>query len=134
MRSFKTWTKHFWARVSQRNWMIILWQEARSESLVLDIEDADLMADRRQDGHKLAIDVTGYTVQLRTSGQDWETAQQTVFDRSEYINYAHFGVQYFNFESKRTRRQGYFLIYVTKELDGCYGKTRNGWKEKGKQG
>jgi len=57
-------------------------KEARSESLVLDIEDADLMADRRQDGHKLAIDVTGYTVQLRTSGQDWETAQQTVFDRS----------------------------------------------------
>jgi hypothetical protein len=74
-------------------------QMAQAEAIILNIDEStDLMSDRRQDGNKVSLDVTGYVVQYKLVDDDWDAAEEAAFDRSKrrlllYSLDAHHGIR-----------------------------------------
>ena len=66
----------------------LLLQTAQAEAIILNIDEStDLMSDRRQDGNKVSLDVTGYVVQYKLVDDDWDAAEEAAFDRSKQRPY-----------------------------------------------
>ena len=65
-------------------YIFFLLQTAQAETITLNIDEStDVMSDRRQDGNKVSLDVTGYVVQYKLVDDDWDAAEEAAFDRSK---------------------------------------------------
>ena len=60
----------------------LCYQTPRPDSIVLEIEESDLVSDQSQIAHRFTLDVTGYAVQFKLPEQEWDTARQMDFERS----------------------------------------------------
>lgn len=60
-----------------------VFQNTYEDSLVLEIEDSDLVSDRGQDAGRNPMDVTGYVVQFKQANVEWSGAQEKVLERSK---------------------------------------------------
>ena len=65
-------------------YIFFMLQTAQAETITLNIDEStDVMSDRRQDGNKVSLDVTGYVVQYKLVDDDWDAAEEAAFDRSK---------------------------------------------------
>lgn len=62
---------------------MVMAQNTHTDSLVLEIEDSDVVSDRGQDAGRNPMDVTGYVVQFKQANVEWSGAQEKVFERSK---------------------------------------------------